>query len=172
MRRRQNSSAGLDILVNSAGVMARDLLDAFSVADYDWVRNVNVRAAFFAVQEAARHMGAGGRIVIIGSNTAVRSAYPGSSVYALSKAAVAGMVRTLAHELGPRGITINNLQPGPTITDLNPADGPHAAYINAALPVGRMAEANEIASFVAYLAGNEAGFVTGASLTIDGGMTA
>jgi 3-oxoacyl-[acyl-carrier protein] reductase len=109
---------GLDILVNNAGVMRRATVETFELADFDSVIAVNVRAPFFAMQEAARHMQAGGRIINVSSNTAVRSAVPGSSIYAMSKAAVTSMTRALAHEFGPRGITVNAIQPGPTSTDM------------------------------------------------------
>jgi len=162
---------GLDILVNNAGVMVFGPLGDITPDEFDRAMNVNVRGMFFAAQAAAHHMQAGGRIINIGSNTAVKSNVAGSSVYTLSKTAVAGMTRALAHDLGPRGITINNVQPGPTVTDMNPADGPHAQWILAQLPVGRMGDAGEIASIVAYLAGPESGYMTGASLTMDGGMS-
>ncbi len=162
---------GLDILVNNAGIMMMGMLDDISVADFDRAMNINVRSMFFAAQEAVRHMPAGGRIINIGSNTAVKSAFPGSSVYTLSKTAVAGMTRALAHDLGSRGITINNVQPGPTVTDMNPADGPHSAQLKAMSALHRMGDAAEVASLVAYLAGNDSGYMTGASLTVDGGMS-
>lgn len=162
---------GLDILVNNAGVMVHGPFDELSVEDFDRAIGVNVRGVYFAAQAAIRHMQAGGRIINIGSNTAVKSSVAGSSIYTLSKTAVAGMTRALANDLGPRGITINNVQPGPTVTDMNPADGPHAPWILAQLPVGRMGDTSEIAGLVAYLAGSESGYMTGASLTMDGGMS-
>ncbi|MCR6670389.1 3-oxoacyl-ACP reductase family protein [Devosia ginsengisoli] len=162
---------GLDILVNNAGVMVFAPFDEMTATDFDRAINVNVRGMYFAAQAAARHMQPGGRIINIGSNTAVKSTVAGSSVYTLSKTAVAGMTRALAHDLGPRGITINNVQPGPTVTDMNPADGPRAAWILAQLPVGRMGDAAEIAGLVSYLAGPQSGYMTGASLTMDGGMS-
>ena len=162
---------GIDILVNNAGVMVRGLLDDISVAEFDRAMNINVRGMFFAAQAAVRHMPFGGRIINIGSNTAVKSNFPGSSVYTLSKTAVAGLTRALAHDLGPRGITINNVQPGPTVTDMNPADGPHAAQLRTMNAVKRMGTVEEVASLVAYLAGADSAYMTGASLTVDGGMS-
>ncbi len=162
---------GIDILVNNAGIMVMGLLDDISVADFDRAMNINVRGMFFAAQAAVRHMPAGGRIINIGSNVAVKSSFAGSSVYTLSKTAIAGMTRALAHDLGPRGITINNVQPGPTITEMNPANGPHAEQLRAMSALRRMGDADEVASLVAYLAGRESAYMTGASLTVDGGMS-
>jgi 3-oxoacyl-[acyl-carrier protein] reductase len=160
----------LDILVNSAGVLEMGLVDSFPIEKLDRSYAINVRGAFIAIQEALRHMQAGGRIVTIGSVSAVRSAFQGSSVYSLTKGALASMVRGIAVDLGPRGITINNVQPGPTQTDIVPAE-----FIDALvgmLPVGRMGKPEEIAGLVAYLASPEAGYVTGSSFTIDGGLIA
>jgi 3-oxoacyl-[acyl-carrier protein] reductase len=110
--------------------------------------------------------------VTIGSVVAQRTAVPGASTYSMTKSAVAGMVRGVALDLAPRGITVNNVQPGPTATDMNPLDGPQAEIIKNLLPVKRFGTDDEIAGLVAYLASPEAGFVTGASLTIDGGYLA
>lgn len=161
----------IDILVNNAGIMVRGLIDDMSVEQFDRMINVNVRSMYFATQAAIRHMGAGGRIINIGSNVAVRNSFAGSSLYTLSKSAITAMGRALANDLGPRGITINTVQPGPTATDMNPADGPHSDQIKAMLPVGRMGEASEVAGLVAYLARAESGYMTGTALTMDGGMT-
>jgi 3-oxoacyl-[acyl-carrier protein] reductase len=132
---------------------------------------VNVRAIFAAVQEASKHMGEGGRIVNIGSMVADRTGFPGAAFYGMTKAAVASMTRGFAIDLAPRGITVNNIQPGPTGTDMNPADGPSAEMLRSMIPLKRYGTADEVAGFVAYLASPESGFVTGASLTIDGGLT-
>jgi Dehydrogenases with different specificities (related to short-chain alcohol dehydrogenases) len=162
----------LDVLVNNAGIVAVTPLDQFSLDDFDRMVAVNVRSVFVAAQEASRHMGEGGRIITIGSVNADRIPFAGGSVYAMTKAAVAGLTRGLARDLGPRGITVNNVQPGPVDTDMNPADGPFAEMIKGMLAVPRYGQADEIAGLVAYLAGPEAGFITGASLTIDGGFAA
>jgi 3-oxoacyl-[acyl-carrier protein] reductase len=162
----------LDVLVNNAGIVAVTPLDQFSLDDFDRMVAVNVRSVFVAAQEASRHMGEGGRIITIGSVNADRMPFAGGSVYAMTKAAVAGLTRGLARDLGPRGITVNNVQPGPVDTDMNPADGPFAEMLKDMLAVPRYGHADEIAGLVAYLAGPEAGFVTGASLTIDGGFAA
>jgi 3-oxoacyl-[acyl-carrier protein] reductase len=113
----------LDVLVTNAGIAVVAPLDAFSLDDFDRMVAVNVRGVFVAIQEASRHMGAGGRIITIGSVNADRMPFPGGSVNAMTKAAVTGLTRGLARDLGPRGITINNVQPGPVDTDMNPADG-------------------------------------------------
>jgi 3-oxoacyl-[acyl-carrier protein] reductase len=162
----------LDILVNSAGVLAIGPLEEFSMADFDRTLAVNVRSVFVAIQEAAHHMGEGGRIITIGSTNAERMPFAGGGVYAMSKAAIVGLTRGLARDLGPRGITINNVQPGPVDTDMNPDGGEFAETLKGLMALPRYGRTEEIASFVAYLAGPEAGYITGASLTIDGGFAA
>src|SRR5467141_1121052 len=144
--------------------------EAFGTLDI-FVRMVaiNVRAAFVGIQAAAQEMNDGGRIVIIGSNTAIRTAFPGASVYSMTKAALTGLVRGAAIDLAPRAITVNNVQPGPTATDMTSA---HAELAKTLIPLKRMGDVSEVASFVSYLASEEAGFITGASLTIDGGYVA
>ncbi len=162
----------IDILVNNAGIAKLGPLDQFTIEDFDLSVNVNVRAVFVAAQEAARHMTEGGRIITIGSVNADRMPFEGGGVYAMTKAAVAGLTRGLARDLGPRGITVNNVQPGPVATDLNPPDGPFAETLKGFMAIKRYGEGSEIAAMVAYLAGPEAGYVTGSSLTIDGGFAA
>lgn len=162
----------LDILVNNAGIAIISPIDQFSLADFDKSVAVNVRAVFVAAQAAARHMKDGGRIITIGSVNADRMPFQGGSVYAMTKAAVAGLTRGLARDLGPRGITVNAVQPGPVDTDLNPATGPFAESLKALMALPRYGSAEEIAGMVAYLASPLAGFVTGACLTIDGGFAA
>jgi len=142
------------------------------VADLDQTLDVNVRAVFLATQAATRHMADGGRVVNIGSINADRMPWAGASAYAMSKAAIVGLTRGLARDLGPRGITVNNIQPGATGTEMNPADGPHAAGQHALMAIGRHGRADEVAGMVAYLVGPEAGMVTGGSLNIDGGFGA
>lgn len=164
---------GIDILVNNAGIALMAPIDDYRLEDFDRNLAVNLRGVFVATQAAVKHMKAGGRIINIGSCNAERMPFAGGAVYAMSKAALVGLVKGLARDLGPRGITINNVQPGPVDTDMNPADSDFAEMLRTqvmALP--RYGTADEIAAMVAYLAGPEAGFVTGASLTIDGGFTA
>lgn len=162
----------LDILVNNAGIAVLAPLDEFSLEDFDRLVAVNVRAVFAAAKEAARHMGEGGRIITIGSVNADRMPFPGGAVYAMTKAAVAGLTRGLARDLGPRGITVNTVQPGPVDTDLNPAEGEFAEMLKGLMALPRYGRAEEVAAMVAYLASPEAGFVTGSCLTIDGGFAA
>ena len=163
---------GIDILVNNAGIAVMAPLDDYRLEDLDRTLAVNVRAVFVATQAAVKHMKAGGRIITIGSCNAERMPFAGGAVYAMSKAALVGLVKGLARDLGPRGITVNNIQPGPVDTDMNPANGDFADTLRGLMALPRYGAAEEIAAMVAYLAGPEAGFVTGASLTIDGGFTA
>ncbi len=162
---------GIDILVNSAGILLRGTVDDFPLEDFDRMFAVNVRAVFAGAQAAARHMKSGGRIITIGSVVAERSGFPTASVYSMTKGAVAAMTRGLARDLGPRGITVNNIQPGPTKTDMNSDEASHE-MLKQVIALGRIGEDREIASFAAYLASPEASFITGASLTIDGGYLA
>ena len=170
IRHAVESFGGLDILVNNAGVLAVAPIEEFSIDER--TLDVNVRSVVIASQEAARVMGEGGRIITIGSTNAERMPFAGGSVYALSKAAVAGFTKGLARDLGPRGITVNNVQPGPVDTDMNPDQGDFAESLKQTMALPRYGKAEEIASFVAYLAGPEAGYITGANLTIDGGFSA
>jgi len=147
----------LDIFVSNAGILARGTIDTFSLEDFDRMLTINVRAAFIGIQAAAKEMKEGGRIVIIGSNTAIRTAFPGASVYSMTKAALTGLVRGAAIDLAPRAITVNNVQPGPTATDMS---SPHAELVKTLILLKRMGDVSE------------AGFITGASLTIDGGYVA
>ena len=162
----------LDILVNNAGVLVWGHLEELTLDDLDRTLAVNIRSVFVACQEAAHHMGKGGRIINIGSTNADRIPMAGGSVYAMSKSALVGLTKGMARDLGPKGITVNNVQPGPVDTDMNPADGESAEQLKGMMALARYGKDDEIASFVAYLAGPEAGYVTGASLTIDGGFSA
>ncbi len=161
----------LDILVNNAGILVRTEVGEFELADFDRMLAVNVRAVFVGVQAALPHLGAGSRIITTGSVVADRAAFPGASVYAMTKGAVASMTRGLARDLGPRGITVNVIQPGPTDTDMN-SDEKTRAMLRPLMALGRTGKDTEIASLVAYLAGPESSFITGAALTIDGGYLA
>jgi len=163
---------GLDILVNNAGIAVMAPIDDYHLEEFDRMVAVNLRAVFVATQAAVKHMPAGGRVITMGSCNAERMPFGGGSVYSMGKAALVGLVKGLARDLGPRGITINNVQPGPIDTDLNPAHGDFADTLRSLMALPRYGTADEVAALVAYLAGPEAGFVTGASLTIDGGFTA
>ncbi|WP_030952499.1 SDR family oxidoreductase [Streptomyces sp. NRRL S-481] len=161
---------GLDVLVNNAGVGVLGPLETLSLADVDRVLAVNVRGVFLASQAAAARMTEGGRIITIGSCMAQRVPGPGGTLYAMSKAALVGLTKALARELGGRGITANLVLPGPTDTDMNPADGPFASGQAAMTALGRFGTADEVASTVAYLTG--ATYVTGAEFAVDGGHAA
>ena len=162
----------IDILVNNAGVATMAPIDEFKLADFDRIVAINVRSVFVATQAAVKYMGEGGRVITIGSTNAQRMPFAGGAVYAMSKAAIVGLTKGLARDLGPRGITINDVQPGPVDTDMNPADTEFADSLRALMAIDRYGRADEIAGFVAYLAGPEAAYITGASLLIDGGFAA
>lgn len=163
---------GLDILVNNAGVLAVAPVAEFDLGEFDRLLAVNVRSVFVATQAAVKHMGQGGRIINIGSTNAERMPFAGGAPYAMSKSALVGLTKGLARDLGPQGITVNNVQPGPVDTDMNPASGEFADSLIPLMAIGRYGQVEEIASFVAYLAGPEAGYITGASLLADGGFAA
>jgi 3-oxoacyl-[acyl-carrier protein] reductase len=162
----------IDILVNNAGVLLLGPIDAFSLEDFDKTLEVNVRGVFVASKAVLPHMGEGGRIINIGSTNADRMPFLGGAAYAMSKSALKGLVQGMARDLGPKGITVNNVQPGPVNTDMNPESGEFAEALHGLMAIGRHARPEEIAGMVAYLASPEAAFVTGASLTIDGGFAA
>lgn len=159
----------IGVLVVNAGILMGGTIDQFTIEDFDRMVAVNIRGVFAAIHHGAPHLVDGGRIVTIGSNTAERIGGPGSSVYAMTKAAVAQLVRGASLDFAPRGITVNNVQPGPTETDMT-AD--LMEHIVPRLPLGRIGRPDEIADLVAWLTGPGAGYMTGASLTIDGGWTA
>ncbi|OBF52216.1 3-oxoacyl-ACP reductase family protein [Mycolicibacterium monacense] len=163
---------GLDILVNNAGVAHLGAVESFPLDQFDRLVAVNVRGVFVAIQCAVPHLGDGGRIINIGSVNADRVPSPGLSVYAMTKAAVAGLTRGLARELGPRGITVNTVAPGPIATDMNPAEGEFADAAREIIAVGHYGNPTDVAGVVSYLAGPDAGYVTGANWTVDGGFTA
>jgi len=163
---------GLDILVNNAGVALVAPIEQFRLEDFDRTVAINIRAVFVAIQASLKHMPNGGRIVNIGSCNAERMPFLGGCVYAMSKAALVGLVKGLARDLGPRAITVNNVEPGPTDTDMNPANGPSADFLRPIMALGRYGRPEEVAAMVAYVVGPEAGWVTGASLDIDGGFNA
>jgi cyclic-di-GMP-binding biofilm dispersal mediator protein len=169
---RVRESGPLDILVvNSGFALFGDALEQ-DPDEVDRLFRVNVQAPYHASVEAARQMAAGGRIIVIGSVNGDRMPIPGMASYALSKSALQGMARGLARDFGPRGITINIVQPGPIDTDANPEDGPMKELMHSFMAIKRHGRPEEVAAMVAWLAGPEAGFVTGAMHTIDGAVGA
>ena len=162
----------LDILVNNAGIFLGGAFEDTTLEDYEQTMAVNVRAVFVASQAAARHLSEGGRIVSIGSCLADSVPSAGMTLYSMSKSALSAFTRGLARDLGPRGITVNLVQPGSTNTDMNPADGDHAEGQRARMAIPRYGDASNIAGMVAWLASEEGRFATGAAFTIDGGANA
>jgi 3-oxoacyl-[acyl-carrier protein] reductase len=159
----------LDILVNSAGIWHDGPVETVTLEQLDETMAVNFRAPFIASRAAAIAMADGGRIISIGSNLAERVPNAGISLYSASKAALVGLTRGLARDLGPRGITVNVVHPGSTDTDMNPADGDHADEQRSRMAIPKFGSSDDIAGLVAWLAGPQGRFVTGAALTIDGG---
>jgi 3-oxoacyl-[acyl-carrier protein] reductase len=162
----------LDILVNNAGTAIPKPLEETTLEEIDRVIDINVRGVIVATQAALKHMKSGGRIIMIGSAVGERVAAPGLVPYAGTKGAVKMFTQALAREIGNRGITVNNVQPGPIDTDLNPASGDWAVPQKAATALDRYGRPDEIAAMVAFVAGPESSYITGANLTVDGGMNA
>lgn len=162
----------LDILVNNAGIFPFGPLEELTLEEAQRALAVHALGSFVASQAAAAHMGEGGRIISIGTCFAERVPYPGLSVYAMSKAALVGLTKGLARDLGGRGINVNVVHPGSTDTDTNPADGPDADTERAYIALGRYAAPEEIAATVAALAGDAGRYITGASIAVDGGFAA
>ncbi|HEY8566691.1 MAG TPA: SDR family oxidoreductase [Beijerinckiaceae bacterium] len=162
----------LDILVNNAGVFATGMVGETTDADYERQFAVNVRAVFAAVRTASTVMGEGGRIISTGSVLGDRTPFPGGSIYSATKAAVASLTRGWARDLASRGITVNAVQPGPIDTEMNPANGDHAAALTAGTALGRYGRPEEIAAAVVFLASPQASYITGTTLDVDGGYNA
>lgn len=162
----------IDILVNNAGTAIPKPFEEATLDELDHVLNLNVRGVFVATQEALKHMPEGGRIISIGSCVGERNFTPGLAAYAATKGAVKMFTQSLAREVGDRKITVNNVQPGPIDTDLNPAGGDWAAPQLANTSLKRYGHVEEVAALVAFVAGPESSYITGANLTIDGGTNA
>jgi cyclic-di-GMP-binding biofilm dispersal mediator protein len=162
----------LDVIVLNAGTLVLGDPLTIDPDDVDRMIDINVRAPYHAAVEAGRKMKDNGRIIVIGSVNGDRMPFPGGAAYALTKSAVQGMVRGLARDFGDRGITVNSVQPGPTDSDMNPADGPMAEAMHGFMAIKRHAHASEIAELVAFLAGPHGAMITGSMQTIDGGFGA
>jgi 3-oxoacyl-[acyl-carrier protein] reductase len=162
----------LDVLVNNAGTAIPKPFEEATLEEMNRVIDINIRGVYVATQAALKHMKSGGRIISIGSAVGERVAAPGLVPYAGTKGAVKMFTQALAREIGSRDITVNNVQPGPIDTELNPAAGDWAVPQKAATALGRYGRVDEIAAMVAFVAGPESSYITGANLTVDGGMNA
>jgi 3-oxoacyl-[acyl-carrier protein] reductase len=163
---------GLDILVNNAGTAIPKLFEEATIDELDHVINLNIRGVFITTQAALKHMKSGGRVIMIGSCVGERNLTPGLTPYGATKAAVKLFAQGLSREVGARGITVNNIQPGPIDTELNPAAGDWATPQIANTALGRYGTVDEVAALVAFVAGPAASYITGANLTVDGGTNA
>jgi 3-oxoacyl-[acyl-carrier protein] reductase len=163
---------GLDILVNNAGTAVPKTFEETTLEELDRLIDINVRGVFVATQAALKHMKNGGRIITIGSCVGERVMTPGLVPYSATKGAVKMFAQGLSREVGARGITVNNVQPGPIDTDLNPASGEWSVPQKAATALSRYGTVDEVASLVAFIAGPESSYITGANLTVDGGTNA
>src|SRR5277367_57727 len=162
----------LDVLVNNAGTAIPKPFEEATLEEMDRVLDINMRGVFVATQAALKHMKSGGRVIMIGSAVGERVAAPGLVPYAGTKGAVKMFTQALAREIGIRGITVNNVQPGPIDTELNPASGDWAVPQKAATALNRYGTVDDIAAMVSFIAGPESSYITGANLTVDGGMNA
>ncbi|MFZ0589049.1 MAG: SDR family oxidoreductase, partial [Bryobacteraceae bacterium] len=162
----------LDVLVNNAGTAIPKKFEETTLEELDRLININMRGVFVTTQAALKHMKSGGRIIMIGSSVGERVLVPGLVPYSATKGAVKMFTQALSREVGSRGITVNNVQPGPIDTDLNPASGDWAVPQKAVTALDRYGSVDEIAAMVAFVAGAEASYITGANLTVDGGTNA
>jgi len=162
----------IDILVNNAGTAIPKKFEEATLEELDQLINLNIRGTFIATKAALKRMKNGGRIIMIGSCVGERNMTPGLAAYAATKGAVKMFAQSLSREVGTRGITVNNVQPGPIDTDLNPASGDWAAPQKANTALDRYGSVDEVAALVAFVAGPEASYITGANLTVDGGTNA
>ena len=167
-----NTFGRLDIFVNNAGTAIPKKFEETTLEELDHVIDINIRGAFIATQAALNHMTDGGRIIMIGSCVGERMMTPGLVPYAATKGAIKMFAQGLAREAGGRGITVNNIQPGPIDTELNPAAGDWAVPQKAVTALDRYGSVDEVAALVAFVAGPESSYITGANLTVDGGTNA
>ncbi len=162
----------IDILVNNAGVFTAKDFAAYSLEDFDWIMNINFKGVFSTILYALPYLPEGGRIINTGTNLSDAAFAKGMTLYTASKSALQGLTRGLARDLGEKGITVNLIQPGPTDTDMNPADGPAADFLHSRMAIPKHGQPKDIAALVAFLASEEAKYITGSIITIDGGMNA
>jgi len=160
------------VLVNNAGTAIPKKFEEITLEEIDHMFSLNVRGALVATQAALKHMKNGGRIIMIGSCVGERNMTPGLAAYSATKGAIKMFTQGLSREVGDRGITVNNVQPGPIDTDLNPAAGDWAAPQKANTALNRYGTVDEVAALVAFVARPEASYITGANLTVDGGTNA
>ena len=163
---------GIDVLVNNAGTAVPKKFEESTVEELDQLIDLNIRGTFVTTLEVLKHMNSAGRIIMIGSCVGERVMTPGLVAYSATKGAVKMFAQGLSREVGGRGITVNNVQPGPIDTDLNPAGGAWAVTQKAATALGRYGHVEEVAALVAFVAGPESSYITGANLTVDGGTNA
>ncbi|QDY75836.1 SDR family NAD(P)-dependent oxidoreductase [Streptomyces qinzhouensis] len=162
----------LDVLVNNAGIFPYGPVEDVSAEELDRVLAVHVKAPFTAVQAALPHLPEGGRIISVGTNFTDRATMTNIALYTMSKAALGGLTRALARELGPRGITVNTVNPGPTATDMNPVDGEGAEEVRTSTALGSFLTPEDIAATVVHLAGPGGRLITGTAITVDAGVNA
>lgn len=162
----------IDILVSNAGIYIGKPFEEHTIADYDEIMAVNVRAVYVAARSAVKHMPAGGRMITIGSNMGDNALGPETTLYTMSKSALQGFTRGLARDLGPKGINVSLVQPGPINTDMNPADSELADFLRSRMALDEYGTGDDIAGLVAFLASEEGKYITGSSITIDGGLNA
>lgn len=167
-----SSFGRLDVLVNNAGTVIPKTVEETTLEEFERVFAVNVRGVFVATQAALKHMKTGGRIIMIGSCVGERVSIPAMAPYSATKGAIKMFTQGLARELGGRGITVNNIQPGPIDTDMNPASGDWAASQTTNVPLGRYGTVDEVAALVAFIASPDSSYVNAANLTVDGGTNA
>ena len=162
----------IDVLVNNAGVFIEKDFTTLTPEDYDWMMNVNSRGAFLAVLYARPYLPEDGRVISVGSVVTHAAPAKGNTLYAASKSALQGFTRGLARDLGESKITVNLIQPGPVDTEMNPADAPFADYVRSRMAIPEYGQPEDIAALLNFLASEEAKYLTGAIITIDGGFSA
>lgn len=167
----QSAFGHINFVINNAGYLALSTIDQVDTMEFDKTIAINVRSLMITSREALPYMPNGGRIINIGSVNAERIPFEGGAIYGMSKAAVVGLTKGMARDLAPRQITVNNIQPGPINTDMNPDTGEFADALKQFLPIGRYGKVEEIASLIMWLISPNAGYMTGSSINMDGGFT-